>query len=818
MERELGRRRVLVAVSVLCCSALLGCAVTLHADAAARAALFAGGASLHEGSLAADVGGLKSLDSEVDAAAGENSMLHREYAATFKTAPCTSLRENGCSAKVVDDYLANINEATSGDPNAGCCGEEGEDVEAAGVAPAAGDLSIGAVVKALEKKFRNMKQQFREVRAEYYKGAPRDLTIKVSPRGPRGFTGPPGINGVQGVQGERGAVGPVGPKGFTGYTGNMGPRGRTGAKGMTGSIGEAGDMGPEGFQGKQGNTGLPGPPGAKGLPGAAGVMGSNGKDGPPGPPGPNGVPGPPGFGGDPGPTGAPGAPGLAGPAGPLGSKGRTGNTGNIGTAGPDGEPGIAGVGPSKPGPVKKAGHGTWGPEYLKTRTCNTLGVSENLGGECMPLCESCDSLSGFMLVNEDGLRYDNLAFDDHNYGAGSTQAKNVCMLAKYGNKGDMTTTPDDSSYMTLVDKADVKEQVHFFGDCTEGSTTEANCCTNAKVMTSGFDFKTFATGGSCGGDLDKGKPTKVLFCVFNKAAYVRQSRPAGPPQYPSDRMTGGKSLRSNGKVNEMNLLSSNGLYQLSMQRNGNLVVYKQGGIELWSSGTTGKGTGPYHVDMQTDGNLVLYDTDKTVTWASSTAGQGGAKLVMQNDGNLVMYTNSLQVVWSTSTSQTSDGAADIALQFSNAVCVGTACMTGALFSRMKTVSDGLIESGTGTAKLECLGGPKMATVVIQFKRKFSAPPKVYLHNPGMWNCQNGHANFRMTMRVTQVTETFVKFEAGSWGDTKLHSVDYAYMAIAPELSENVQSYHSRNTKAGDESRGTNRLACVPEDMPFRFVY
>jgi hypothetical protein len=784
---------------------LLGCAVVSHGDSA-RAALFGGGsASLHEGDISADVGGLKHLGSEVDAAAGENSLLHGEYAATFKSAPCTSLRDVGCTAKVVDNYLANVNQATSGDPDEGCCGEEGEDAEAAGAAPAAGDMSIGAVVKALEKKFKKMRQQFREVRAEYYKGAPRDLTIKVSPRGPRGFTGPPGVNGVQGVQGEVGGIGPVGPKGYRGYTGPMGPRGRKGKKGMTGSIGEAGNMGPVGFQGKKGNQGFAGPPGSKGLPGAAGVMGSNGKDGPPGPPGHNGVPGPPGYGGDPGAAGAPGAPGKAGPPGPQGSKGRTGTTGKIGPAGQDGESGANGVGPLKPGPIKKAGKGTWGPQFLKTRTCTKLGIAENLGGECKPLCDSCDSLAGFMLVNEDGLRYNDLAFDDHNYGPGSTQAKNVCMLARYGNKGDMKVTPSDTSYMTLVDKKDIKEQVHFYGDCKEGSAKEAKCCTNAEIMPKGFDFKTFATGGSCGGDLDKGKPVKVLFCVFNKAAFVKQSRPAGPPQFPAGKLTGGKSLRSNGKINQMNMLSSNGLYQVSMQRNGNLVVYRQGGVELWSAGTTGKGTGPYRLTMQTDGNLCIYDKNDKFIWGSNTAGKGGVKLVMQNDGNLVLYSSSLDEVWSTSTSQSTDVAANIGLGFSNAVCVGTACMTGALFSRMKTVSNGIIESGAGRSNHECKGGPKKATVTIKFKRKFASPPKLYLNSHGMWDCQHGHANFRLDISVKKVTETEATFEVGTWGDTRLNTVDWTYMAIGPELSENVQNYKSRTKRSGDDSRGTNNF-------------
>ena len=269
-HRVLTRRRVLAAVGVLSCTALLALAVT-RLDEGLETALFgSGGASVHEGSdITADVSGLRSLRNEVNSAVGENGQLVGEYSATFGAkAPCTSLRAGGCSAAVVDNYLTNINKATAGDPDAGCCGEENEGAEAAGSAPAAGDMSIGAVVKALETKFRKMKQQFRDVRADYYKGAPRDLTVKVSPRGPRGFTGPPGVSGGQGVMGEQGAIGPVGPRGYRGYDGDRGPIGRKGKKGMTGSIGEAGDMGGQGFQGAAGDVGFSGPPGSKGLPGA----------------------------------------------------------------------------------------------------------------------------------------------------------------------------------------------------------------------------------------------------------------------------------------------------------------------------------------------------------------------------------------------------------------------------------------------------------------------------------------------------------------------------------------------------------------------
>jgi microsomal dipeptidase-like Zn-dependent dipeptidase len=44
-------------------------------------------------------------------------------------------------------------------------------------------------------------------------------------------------------------------------------------------------------------------------------------------------------------------------------------------------------------------------------------------------------------------------------------------------------------------------------------------------------------------------------------------------------------------------------------------------IANWSSNTKGKGTPPYMLTMQDDGNLVLYDSTNTPTWASGTSGR-----------------------------------------------------------------------------------------------------------------------------------------------------------------------------------------------------
>jgi hypothetical protein len=44
-------------------------------------------------------------------------------------------------------------------------------------------------------------------------------------------------------------------------------------------------------------------------------------------------------------------------------------------------------------------------------------------------------------------------------------------------------------------------------------------------------------------------------------------------------------------------------------------------IANWSSNSKGKGTPPYKLTMQDDGNLVVYDSTNTPTWATGTYGR-----------------------------------------------------------------------------------------------------------------------------------------------------------------------------------------------------
>src|SRR5687768_11402669 len=96
--------------------------------------------------------------------------------------------------------------------------------------------------------------------------------------------------------------------------------------------------------------------------------------------------------------------------------------------------------------------------------------------------------------------------------------------------------------------------------------------------------------------------------------------------------------------------SNNGNYDLVMQDDGNLVLYRDSDDRaLWASGTHGDAVS--QVVMQHDGNLVVYGFPNPL-WASDTWGKPGSYLVVQDDGNVVIYDplyDPARPIWSTDT-------------------------------------------------------------------------------------------------------------------------------------------------------------------------
>jgi hypothetical protein len=92
--------------------------------------------------------------------------------------------------------------------------------------------------------------------------------------------------------------------------------------------------------------------------------------------------------------------------------------------------------------------------------------------------------------------------------------------------------------------------------------------------------------------------------------------------------------------------SSNRVYRLHMQRDGNLVLYDNTGAPRWASNTAGRAV--RICAMQGDGNLVIYDFNAAI-WATNTEGNPGSYVTIQDDGNLVIYRPQPQPLWASGT-------------------------------------------------------------------------------------------------------------------------------------------------------------------------
>jgi murein DD-endopeptidase MepM/ murein hydrolase activator NlpD len=115
--------------------------------------------------------------------------------------------------------------------------------------------------------------------------------------------------------------------------------------------------------------------------------------------------------------------------------------------------------------------------------------------------------------------------------------------------------------------------------------------------------------------------------------------PTSPPDATGTVMRPGEVLRPG-----RSLGSEYGQYRLTMQEDGNLVLYvDRSARPLWHTHTHGH-PGAWAV-MQTDGNLVVYDSAHRALWSSETAGHAGAYLAVQRDSNLVVYSPASQPLW-----------------------------------------------------------------------------------------------------------------------------------------------------------------------------
>lgn len=90
------------------------------------------------------------------------------------------------------------------------------------------------------------------------------------------------------------------------------------------------------------------------------------------------------------------------------------------------------------------------------------------------------------------------------------------------------------------------------------------------------------------------------------------------------------------------IASPNHACKLTMQDDGNLVVYRAGGEVAWASGTASPGS---TLRFQPDGNLVMYSADGQPVWHSNTYTNNGGSALLQDDCNLAVYSASGEPQW-----------------------------------------------------------------------------------------------------------------------------------------------------------------------------
>ena len=136
-----------------------------------------------------------------------------------------------------------------------------------------------------------------------------------------------------------------------------------------------------------------------------------------------------------------------------------------------------------------------------------------------------------------------------------------------------------------------------------------------------------------------GGAKKALYATMQSALTASAPAPATPspatpspatPQAPSacGTLGSGGSLTSG-----QSLLSCDRQHRLTMQDDGNLVLYGRGNAVLWATYTVGRGQ---YAKMQNDGNFVLVGGGQPL-FDTHTDQHFGAYLAVQDDGNMVVY-------------------------------------------------------------------------------------------------------------------------------------------------------------------------------------
>ena len=140
----------------------------------------------------------------------------------------------------------------------------------------------------------------------------------------------------------------------------------------------------------------------------------------------------------------------------------------------------------------------------------------------------------------------------------------------------------------------------------------------------------------------------VLYSATGSGVVPSPNLPTTPgPTIPATNTNSSKLFKG------QTIYSSNGWYRLTMQNDGNLVIYNKAGDAVWSTLTGG--TAAHYAYFQADGNLVLYDNTGVngtgnVIWKSNNgqySGVGASYWRLETNGELRLYNTSNVMLYRT---------------------------------------------------------------------------------------------------------------------------------------------------------------------------
>lgn len=317
----------------------------------------------------------------------------------------------------------------------------------------------------------------------------------------------------------------------------------------------------------------------------------------------------------------------------------------MGAIGPDGP---KGVGPPIPTAFERLGTWPEGGSWTSDAQCKGLGIRENLGGLCVPLCEreECnDKEIGFVLRNQKGLRFGGYSFDDNHIEKGNNQPRNICALARYGTKaafGDKATVEKvalDTSYG--VTDAGVVEP-HWYGNCANGDKDQEKCCTNSVLMQGKpVEWDTFAHGNQCTGDSDTDGVMVEVHCIYDQAKYDEFSK----PREPRSELISGEQIVSNAfKRWQTTLQSPNKRWAFKIDPESGVpqvwdISNKDSSKHemVWDGKLGGRaGPKPYTLKFVGEGTVAVLNGEGDAIWQR---GMKASKILLSNEGNLEIYAN-----------------------------------------------------------------------------------------------------------------------------------------------------------------------------------